>query len=160
MKSIWKSTVVLSGALAAVIASGAAASAETGYGTQAWGNCTNSVVMGREGGQVSAYAITKCKTAHEYINPAVGLAGHSGKYGLVDKTVVCHWASYCETPKVYLTEITGVDYSASNFGSVGGDPFNWPPSAVAHASLIGGDRTVRAGSEAGSGRVRWADFDG
>jgi hypothetical protein len=158
VKRIWKSAAVLGGTLVALVGSGSVAAAESGYGAP-WNNCVNSVVMGRGGGQVWAYGILKCPGARDYLNPDVALSGNNGAHGFEEALGACRNATYCETPKVYLPEVAGVTYKGSNSGTFSGI-FAGPPDSVAHAQLTGGTQPSRAGTEAGSGRVRWADFDG
>ncbi|WP_354644330.1 VCBS repeat-containing protein [Kitasatospora camelliae] len=156
------------GAATIVLVSGAAASAETtAYGelfdySGAWVStqkCVNSVVMGRSNGQIYAYGITKCGGNKSSLHPEASLAGNGGQNGMEGKNAVCFNVSYCESPRVYLQEISGVTYRSTNAGTVAGDFMPPDENALAHAQVIGG-RSNRAGSEAGSGRVRWADFDG
>lgn len=160
MRKSWKAVFVTVGAVTALFASDAIAAADTSsYGTPWDKNCVNSVVTGHSGGQVYAYGTTKCGTGKVAIRPSIALSGNNGQNGLVDKTVSCSFGVYCETPRVYLPEIAGVTYRASNFGTFDGQE-SPPENAIAHGELVGGTRSSRAGSEAGAGRVRWADFDG
>ncbi|MFC5186837.1 FG-GAP-like repeat-containing protein [Actinomadura harenae] len=176
MRGFWKAGGVLSGALAAVVAWGTAASALADAGTtvtvmgygEPWEDCVQTVTLiadrveGR--GRVYAFATTKCESRHDFLVPTVALAGDQGKHGLEGKMKSCAWASYCQTDYVYLDEIAGVEYRAANSGYVGTDPFNWPLSAVPHARLMGipqgSERHSTSGNESGSGRVRWADYNG
>ncbi|MFC5188098.1 FG-GAP repeat domain-containing protein [Actinomadura harenae] len=164
MRSIWRAGGVLAGAVAVVMACGTVASASVvGYG-EPWEDCVQSVQISHNLGEVYANAATRCKSRHDFLVPTVALAGDQGKYGLEGKMKSCAWATFCETDNVYLDEIKGVDYRAANTGYVGSDPFMWPKSSIAHAQLTGDPYNKRlnngAGTEAGTGRVRWADFDG
>ncbi|MFD8015850.1 FG-GAP repeat domain-containing protein, partial [Streptomyces sp. NPDC059762] len=166
MRKSFRAVLTAVGAVTAILASATAASADTaGYGELFTDSnmpfppdCVNSVAMGRAGDQIYAYGVTKCTRSKSIIRAEVALTGGGGKYGFETKTTGCTFATYCETPKVYLQEHYGVTYMASNAGTVNSDSFP-PENAISHAQRVGG-LAYRGGSEAGSGRVRWADFDG
>ncbi|MDH6123047.1 hypothetical protein ABH930_007426 [Kitasatospora sp. GAS204A] len=167
MRKSLRAVLVAAGAVTALFTSTAMAAAETtAYGAPFTAgpiptpNCVNSVVMGRDSGQIYAYAIMKCGGNKSILNPDVGLSGDNGNSGLVGKVGSCALTFYCESPRVYLPENPGVTYRASSDGSID-DNFTPPAeSNIAHAQLIGGGHNFHAGTEAGTGRVRWADFDG
>uniref|UniRef100_UPI0004BECAB4 hypothetical protein n=1 Tax=Streptomyces sp. NRRL S-350 TaxID=1463902 RepID=UPI0004BECAB4 len=166
MRKSLRAILVAVGAVTAAFTSTAMAAAETttAYGapfTRLGPNCVNSVVMGRDSGQIYAYAIMKCDAGKGILTPDVGLSGDNGNNGIVGKLGSCGWmVSYCESPKVYLPEIPGVTYRADSAGTIDGSGLFPPENAIAHAQLIGGVHNSQAGTEAGTGRVRWADFDG
>ncbi|MEV4252846.1 VCBS repeat-containing protein [Spirillospora sp. NPDC049652] len=166
MRGFWKAGGVLSGALAAVIMSGTAASADVLAFGEPWEDCVQSVRMFNAGGNVYASAITRCKSRHDFLVPLLALSGDQGAHGFKSATNTCRWADYCEAGGVWIPEIAGVVYRANNTGYVGSDPFNWPPSSIARAVYRGRPsdgglgKGNHAGTEAGSGRSRWADLNG
>ena len=134
MKTFWRTTAALTGALASVFVTGGAAQAETGWGEPNLG-CTNSVTIQHSAGRVYAYGVLSCDRDQSGLVPEVGLAGGNGKFGYESNITRCSWTDYCRTSLVSLPEIPGVNYTAGNGGAI--DEKIWPPETWANTSLTG-----------------------